>query len=168
MQPLSSLDLIKAGATQTETPLQKQYVAGERVDLLDELTSHLSVSGQLRQSCVGEEWEDKRVTHPWDFKGVRAMCQTLFWYRCGFLPSSSLSLRFSSRWCQRSSFWLRRTITITARPAIRSIWAHAVRPRAVSFLQPDAVLQAATTSTRTRWPTTTWSTLSSLPCQLDG
>ena len=27
-------DLIKAGATQTETSLLKQYVAGERVDLL--------------------------------------------------------------------------------------------------------------------------------------
>ena len=30
-----SFDLIKAGATQTETSLLKQYVAGERVDLLD-------------------------------------------------------------------------------------------------------------------------------------
>ena len=29
-------DLIKAGATQTETSLLKQYVAGERVDLLDD------------------------------------------------------------------------------------------------------------------------------------
>ena len=36
-QPLSSLfDLIKAGATQTKTSLLKQYVAGERVDLLDD------------------------------------------------------------------------------------------------------------------------------------
>ena len=39
-QPLSSqvkwFDLIKAGATQTETSLLKQYVAGERVDLLDD------------------------------------------------------------------------------------------------------------------------------------
>ena len=38
-QPLSSqkkVDLIKAGATQTETSLLKQYVAGERVDLLDD------------------------------------------------------------------------------------------------------------------------------------
>ena len=31
-----SFDLIKAGATQTETSLLKQYVAGERVDLLDD------------------------------------------------------------------------------------------------------------------------------------
>ena len=30
------LDLIKAGATQTETSLLKQYAAGERVDLLDD------------------------------------------------------------------------------------------------------------------------------------
>ena len=29
-------DLIKAGATQTETSLLKQYAAGERVDLLDD------------------------------------------------------------------------------------------------------------------------------------
>ena len=29
-------DLIKAGSTQTETSLLKQYVAGERVDLLDD------------------------------------------------------------------------------------------------------------------------------------
>ena len=29
-------DLIKAGATQTKTSLLKQYVAGDRVDLLDE------------------------------------------------------------------------------------------------------------------------------------
>ena len=29
-------DLIKAGATQTETSLLKQYVAGECADLLDE------------------------------------------------------------------------------------------------------------------------------------
>ena len=28
-------DLIKAGATQSETPLFKQYDAGERVDLID-------------------------------------------------------------------------------------------------------------------------------------
>ena len=28
--------MIKAGATQTETSFLKQYVAGERVDLLDE------------------------------------------------------------------------------------------------------------------------------------
>ena len=37
-QPLSSqiFDLIKAGATQTETSLQKQHAAGERVDLLDD------------------------------------------------------------------------------------------------------------------------------------
>ena len=32
----TSFDLIKAGATQTETSLLKQYVAGERVDLLDD------------------------------------------------------------------------------------------------------------------------------------
>ena len=31
-----SFDLIKAGATQTETSLLKQSVAGERVDLLDD------------------------------------------------------------------------------------------------------------------------------------
>ena len=39
-QPLSSqiksFDLIKAGATQSETSLLKQHVAGERVDLLDD------------------------------------------------------------------------------------------------------------------------------------
>ena len=35
-QPLSSHDLIKAGATQTKTSLLKQHAAGERVDLLDE------------------------------------------------------------------------------------------------------------------------------------
>ena len=29
-------DLIKAGATQTETSLLKQHAAGERVDLLDD------------------------------------------------------------------------------------------------------------------------------------
>ena len=32
----NGFDLIKAGATQTETSLLKQYVAGERVDLLDD------------------------------------------------------------------------------------------------------------------------------------
>ena len=31
-------DLIKAGATQTETSLLKQYAAGERVDLLDDVS----------------------------------------------------------------------------------------------------------------------------------
>ena len=30
------VSVIKAGATQTETSLLKQYVAGERVDLLDD------------------------------------------------------------------------------------------------------------------------------------
>ena len=44
-QPLSSqTDLIKAGATQTETSLLKQYVAGERVDLLDDCGSSCSCS----------------------------------------------------------------------------------------------------------------------------
>ena len=41
------LDLIKAGATQTETSLLKQYVAGERVDLLDELNQCLQCRGPL-------------------------------------------------------------------------------------------------------------------------
>ena len=34
--PFLPFDLIKAGETQTETSLFKQYDAGERVDLLDE------------------------------------------------------------------------------------------------------------------------------------
>ena len=39
-------DFIKAGATQTETSLLKQSVAGERVDLLDDLPYIIVLAGQ--------------------------------------------------------------------------------------------------------------------------
>ena len=49
-------DLIKAGATQTETPLLKQYVAGERVDLLDEPELFDLVNEEVFQRVSVTNW----------------------------------------------------------------------------------------------------------------
>ena len=46
--------MIKAGATQTET-LLKQYVAGERVDLLDDYDFPARTITETRQKCLTGE-----------------------------------------------------------------------------------------------------------------
>ena len=55
-------DLIKAGATQTETSLLKQYVAGERVDLLDEYCPTCTQPTQKRFYPISENQHRYKAT----------------------------------------------------------------------------------------------------------
>ena len=61
-------DLIKAGATHTETSLFKQYVAGERVDSLDDYDFPArTITGTERGFCSG---------------GKKVKALTLMWGAC--------------------------------------------------------------------------------------
>ena len=57
-------DLIKAGATQTETSLLKQYVAGERVDLLDEVSDCWPDFSLFEERVKQESLRNKRPVCP--------------------------------------------------------------------------------------------------------